>query len=219
MININHVFILKPPAVRRRSSPRRRSRAAVLANEGVSGLKEDTHRCARTSQTYWRRRGVRWSPEWSSRRPEAETKVRSSRRRRHGRLEASGRGSKVAPELQEHPTQSHVVGGGRTRPDWRRRRRSKLGEEKGIAGERERKRESERAPELDKALAILLVWSRRPEVARARLRGMREKRQRARLQRREVEGGADKRDPPVSGRSEAARSDSNASGLGGAESR
>ena len=55
-------------------------------------------------------------------------------------------------------------------------------------------------------------------MARARLRGMREKRQRARLQRREVEGGADKRDPPVSGRSEAARSDSNASGLGGAAS-
>ena len=54
-----------------------------------------------------------------------------------------------------------------------------------------------------------------PEPARVRPRRS------ARLssaQRREVEGGADKRDPPVSGRSEAARSDSNASGLGGAAS-
>ena len=157
-------------------------------------------------------------PAASWRRPEAETRTRLTRRRRYGRLEAPGRCATAAPELQEHPTPSHGVGGGRRRPDLRRRRRNVLGEERAIAGERERKRRIERARGVYIGPAILLEVTGRQEVERLRSLPRTRGDTATWLQRREVEGGADRRDPPVSGRSEAARSDSNASGLGGAAS-
>ena len=149
-------------------------------------------------------------PAASWRRPEAETKTRSSRRRRHERLGAPGRCATAAPELQEHPTPSHVVGGGRRRPDLKRRRRSKLGEERAIAGERERKREIEGAREVHKDQAILLEPTGRQSVARLGCVARGRERQRAQPQRREDEGGADRRAPLVSGGDEAARSDADA---------
>ena len=89
----------------------------------------------------------------------------------------------------------------------KRRRRSKLGEERAIAGERERKREIEGAREVHKDQAILLEPTGRQAVARLGCVARGRERQRAPLQRREVEGGADRRGPPVSGGGEAARSD------------
>ena len=111
----------------------------------------------------------------SWRRPEAVTKTRASRRRSYGRLGAPGQGLTAAPELQEHPTPNLVAGGGRRRPDLKRRRRSTLGEEMGIAGERERKREIEGAHGVDIGPAILLELTGRQAVERlpswARMRG------------------------------------------------
>ena len=157
----------------------------------------------------------------SWRRPEAETKTRSSRRRRHERLGAPGRCATAAPELQEHYAQDNVAGGGRRRPDLKRRRpdlkrrrRSNRGEEKGIVGERERKRESERVHGRDKDRAILLEQTRKQEVARARLRGTREEAPASSASAPLGSDGADRSDPPVSGSAEAVRSDSTREWIG-----
>ena len=101
----------------------------------------------------------------------------------------------------------------------KRQRRSTLGEERKIAGERERKRGIERAREVHIGPAILPEATGRQEVERLGCVARGRERQRAQPQRREVEGGADRRAPLVSDGGEAARSNSAASGLGEVETR
>ena len=101
----------------------------------------------------------------------------------------------------------------------RRRRRNVLGEERVIAGEREGKRKIEGAREVHKDQAILLEPTGRQAVARLGCVARGRERQRAQPQRREEEGGADRRAPLVSDGGETVRSDSAASGLGEAETR
>ena len=146
-------------------------------------------------------------PAASWRRPEAETKARSSRRKRYGLLGASGWCSTGAAELQEQRAHDQFAGAGRRRPDLWRRRRSVLGEESRLRA-RERKRESVNGlPGFKKARRFF-----------SSSRGSRRWRGGARClacaatPRHGFSGGendgADRWDPPVSGSAEAVRSDS-----------
>ena len=144
-------------------------------------------------------------PAASWRRPEAETKARSTRRRRYGLLGASGWCSTGAAELQEQRAHDQFAGAGRKRPYSRRRRRNELGGEWRL-----RARESERGEmggvdgfiKPRRCFRSCQGGARWRGYARARMRGD----SATRPQRREEDGGADRWGPPVSGSGEAARS-------------
>ena len=156
-------------------------------------------------------------PAASWRRPEAETKARSSRRRRHGLLGASGWCSTGAAELQEQRAHDQFAGAGRRRPYSRRRRRNELGGEWRLRARESERREMGGVDGFIKPRRCFRSCQRGARwrgYARARMRGD----SATRPQRREEDGGADRWGPPVSGGGEAARSGSGASGLGGVKS-